>query len=459
MTGTQIARALLPQRVLHRACQHVHRGPAVAGLADFRLQQNVLPQPGGGEAAPVGARLLLHPVGVGRRRRPAGERPHLRGEVVQVHGRGLARAADGSVDDPVEGPVGGVVGGEHADRLLDEVGVVGRRLLRRRAVERRQVGVGVHLGQPDVGPVVARRGVDVERLERVGERATRTASARRRCCPPNPCRARRSSPRLDRMGGRPPGRRTARPTARPTPARATVRMRLDLRRQLDVDVAAGGLGIRAHAVRLLHQLLGGALLEAGQVADQVGVDAEAALGVLAEADLGGDAGGVVEVDLLVARDQAQRAEEAGGVAGREQLFGVGALAVAAHLLRRTGVQIDPAVVDFTWPSRPPPVAVDSAVKTTSMLMGLIMPARPPDGKTPRCRLRRRCARTPSSTFLPRSGSTLRQYSNTRDSTGSRTPSDTWPMMLSANRSRASSSSTSRTSVPAWPQSSSSWRSA
>ena len=49
------------------------------------------------------------------------------------------------------------------------------------------------------------------------------------------------------------------------------------------------------------------------------------------------------VDLLVARDQPQRAEEAGRVAGREQQFGVDALAAAAHLLRRAGVQVDLAV--------------------------------------------------------------------------------------------------------------------
>jgi short chain dehydrogenase len=58
------------------------------------------------------------------------------------------------------------------------------------------------------------------------------------------------------------------------------------------------------------------------------------------------------------------------------------------------------------------------------------------------------ARTPSSTFLPRSGSTLRQYSNTRDSTGSLTPFETCPTMLCTSRSRASSSRTSRTKVPA-----------
>src|ERR1700752_4446497 len=94
---------------------------------------------------------------------------------------------------------------------------------------------------------------------------------------------------------------------------------------------------------LPHQILSGALLETGQVADEVGVDAETALGVLAESDLDGDARGVVEIDLRVTRDQAERAEEAGRVSGREELLGVGALAATADRLRRSGVQIDPVV--------------------------------------------------------------------------------------------------------------------
>ena len=96
-------------------------------------------------------------------------------------------------------------------------------------------------------------------------------------------------------------------------------------------------------MRLLHEFVGCALLQAREVADQVRVDAEAALGVLTEPDLDGDAGRVVEVDLLVARHQANRTEEACGVAGGEQLLGVGALAAAASGLGRAGVQIDPAV--------------------------------------------------------------------------------------------------------------------
>src|SRR6478752_6916490 len=85
---------LLPQCVLHGAGQRVHRRPPVAGLTDFRLQQNILAPAGRVEAAAVSARLLLDPVGIGAGRRPAGEGPHLGGHVVQMHRGGLATAAD-----------------------------------------------------------------------------------------------------------------------------------------------------------------------------------------------------------------------------------------------------------------------------------------------------------------------------------------------------------------------------
>ena len=82
-------------------------------------------------------------------------------------------------------------------------------------------------------------------------------------------------------------------------------------------------------MRLLHQIVGRALLEAGQVADEMRVDAETACGVLAEADLRGDSRGVIELDVVVARDQPKRAEETCRVAGGEQLLRVGSLAAAA----------------------------------------------------------------------------------------------------------------------------------
>src|SRR3981189_789657 len=53
-----------------------------------------------------------------------------------------------------------------------------------------------------------------------------------------------------------------------------------------------------------------------------------------------------------------------------------------------------------------------------------------------------------ATLSPSFLSTLRQYWNTRSSTGSETSFDAWPMMLLARRSRSASFITSRTSVPA-----------
>ncbi len=114
-------------------------------------------------------------------------------------------------------------------------------------------------------------------------------------------------------------------------------------------------------MRLLHQLVGRALLKAGQIADQVCVDAEPALGVLPEADLGGDAGGVVEVNLLVPRDQAQRPEEAGGEPAEKSSSGLTPSPLPPISFGgRVSISILPSV-DLTWPSRPPPVEVDSAV--------------------------------------------------------------------------------------------------
>ncbi|RPK46188.1 hypothetical protein EES37_12760 [Streptomyces sp. ADI91-18] len=53
----------------------------------------------------------------------------------------------------------------------------------------------------------------------------------------------------------------------------------------------------------------------------------------------------------------------------------------------------------------------------------------------------------------------RQYWKARSSTGPLTPSDRCPLTFATRRSRAASSSTCRTIVPGWPQSSSALRSA
>src|SRR6516165_11337563 len=60
-------RALLPERALHRPCQRVHRGTAVARLTYLGLQQNVFPPPGLEEAPTIRAGLLFAPRRVGAR--------------------------------------------------------------------------------------------------------------------------------------------------------------------------------------------------------------------------------------------------------------------------------------------------------------------------------------------------------------------------------------------------------
>src|SRR4029450_4702174 len=115
-------------------------------------------------------------------------------------------------------------------------------------------------------------------------------------------------------------------------------------RQLDVDVSLGRPGVGAAAVGLGDQVLD---LVAGQVGDgdpQLDGQPVPALGVLGQADQGGDGRpGRVEVDLVDPGHAGQGVVEAGGVAGGEQLLGIGALAGAADLLGRVDLDVDGAV--------------------------------------------------------------------------------------------------------------------
>ena len=79
-------------------------------------------------------------------------------------------------------------------------------------------------------------------------------------------------------------------------------------------------------------------VQAGDMDDQRHDQAEG-VAVGADADLRGHRG-VAEGGLVAARDQAQRAVEAGGVAGREQLLGVGPGAGAAHLRGERQIEVD-----------------------------------------------------------------------------------------------------------------------
>ncbi|GAA3303157.1 hypothetical protein GCM10020295_51010 [Streptomyces cinereospinus] len=112
--------------------------------------------------------------------------------------------------------------------------------------------------------------------------------------------------------------------------------------QLDRDVAAGGVGVRADLVGLLDELAAGRLVHGVGQLDAEGDGQREALALLADADLGGD-GGLAHVDLGLSADQAEGAGETGGVPGGEELLGVGALAAAAHLRRDGELEVEPAV--------------------------------------------------------------------------------------------------------------------
>ncbi|GGT14926.1 hypothetical protein GCM10010254_39580 [Streptomyces chromofuscus] len=112
--------------------------------------------------------------------------------------------------------------------------------------------------------------------------------------------------------------------------------------EVDLDVAAGGVGVGADLVGLLDELAAGRLVHGVGQLDAERDGQPEALALLADADLGGD-GRLAQVDLGVPADQAQGAGEAGGVPGGEELLGVGALSVAAHLHRRGQLEVEPAV--------------------------------------------------------------------------------------------------------------------
>lgn len=101
--------------------------------------------------------------------------------------------------------------------------------------------------------------------------------------------------------------------------------------QAHVDVATGGVGVRADLVSCVDQTLRVILRQAWQADMQVDVQAETA-GDLADADVGSDRGVIRDFALGLAGDEFQGADEAGRVAGSEQLFRVGRLATGAAQL-------------------------------------------------------------------------------------------------------------------------------
>jgi hypothetical protein len=98
-------------------------------------------------------------------------------------------------------------------------------------------------------------------------------------------------------------------------------------------------------VRLLGEVFDHGLVDAGHGDFERGFEAETtAIFTRADADRRGDLGVVRDLYLFLAGDELQRAEEAGGITDREELFRVRAgRAVAAELLRNGERDVDGAV--------------------------------------------------------------------------------------------------------------------
>jgi len=92
--------------------------------------------------------------------------------------------------------------------------------------------------------------------------------------------------------------------------------------QAHIDIAAGGVRVGAHLVCGVHQCLGLILFQAWQADIQVDVQTEATRD-LADAYVGGDRCVSRDAFLGLTCDKLQGADEAGRVARREQLLGVG----------------------------------------------------------------------------------------------------------------------------------------
>lgn len=101
--------------------------------------------------------------------------------------------------------------------------------------------------------------------------------------------------------------------------------------QTHIDVATGGIGVRADLMCGIHQALRLILFQAGQGHVKVDVQAKTT-GDLADAHMGGDRGVIGDFAFALAGDEFQGADKAGRIASGEQLLGVGGLAASAAQL-------------------------------------------------------------------------------------------------------------------------------
>ena len=105
------------------------------------------------------------------------------------------------------------------------------------------------------------------------------------------------------------------------------------------------MGVGADDIGPFHKVFHGLTFQAGYVDGQLDRDAKS-LAVIAWANAYGraDFGVRRHFDLVLARDEFERAEEAGGIAGGEKLLGIGArVAIAAEFAGRGQNHIDLAV--------------------------------------------------------------------------------------------------------------------
>jgi len=130
--------------------------------------------------------------------------------------------------------------------------------------------------------------------------------------------------------------------------------------QAHIDVATGGVGVRADLVSGVDQALRVVLGQAWQADVQVDIQAETTRD-LADADVGSDRGIIRDFAFGLAGDEFQGADKAGRVTGGEQLFRIGGLAAgSAQFFGVESLTSRMLSLETARPSRPP-VAVATAV--------------------------------------------------------------------------------------------------
>ena len=98
-------------------------------------------------------------------------------------------------------------------------------------------------------------------------------------------------------------------------------------------------------MRRVDELLRLVAIEPGQVDEQIGGNAEATFRTRADPDRRGHLGLIRDLHLELLAGNLQRADEARGIARREQLLGVGPVAAgAAELLRGRQLGLEPTVL-------------------------------------------------------------------------------------------------------------------